>query len=122
MPALCNLDSVLLPHFRGLASSHSPVAKLQPIYTSGKKYGFHLFSTLHLYMNIMIRERDNCVEVTQHSHLRSESKLTSNCCYYSVVNKQQKLFVNFKQQCPSLSWFVYRFSWLNNGKVTANEY
>lgn len=73
-------------------------------------------------MNIVIRERDDCVEVIQHSHLRSESKLTSYSCYYFVVKKHRQLFVNFRQPCLSLSWFVYGFSWLNNGKVTANEY
>lgn len=72
-------------------------------------------------MNIMIREGDNCVEVSQHSHLRSESKATAYS-YYFVVDKHQQLFVNFRQQCLSLSRFVYRFSWLNNGKVTPNEY
>ena len=76
-------------------------------------------ASLHEYHD---QKRDNCVKVTQHSPLRSESKLTSYCCYYFVVNKHQQFFVNFRQRRPSLSWFVYRFSWLNNGKVTANEY
>lgn len=57
-------------------------------------------------MNIMIRERDDCVEATQHSNLRSQSKLTSSSYYYFVVNKHQQL-VNFRQRCLSLSWFVY---------------
>jgi len=65
-------------------------------------YGFHLFSTLHFHMNIMTGGRNSRGEVTLHSYLRSESKLTSYSCYYLLVNKHQQLFVNFRQQCLSL--------------------
>lgn len=65
-----------------------------PCNTNGEKYGFHLFSTLRLVMNIIIRERDDCVEATQHSNLRSQSKLTSCSCYYFVVNTHRQS-VNF---------------------------
>lgn len=58
---------------------------------------------MHLYMNIMIRERDDWVEVTQHSNRRSEPELTFYSCYYFVVNKHQQLFVNCRQPCLSHS-------------------